>query len=254
MFKTMFSKIKKEGGEDKMKTKIILCSLVITAIVLGISVPAFCDKQAVIQVTATVPTQANNLVEDINKVVPADCTGQNDTNWSAATAIAFGNLQWDSQWSIFRGTSYYVVDGWVNGNQDYTITHTRTNLNDAAGNSLNGNVNVVFKKAGWVPNGASLGNSTCTNPAGCGKDISELAKYTYGNSNSKAYTKTQLKYTEGGVEKEGHVRIYYGIASGIGPTTPNPGNCSRDAADNMAITAAKPIGTYTGQVTLTVTP
>jgi hypothetical protein len=66
---------------------------------------------------------------------------------------------------------------------------------------------------------------------------SELSKFSFANSNSKAFTKAQLA--------GGWLRIYYGIGTG---------EAGKDAAGVTPIGLDTPAGTYAGSVTITLTP
>lgn len=134
------------------------------------------------------------------------------------TAIAFGTLTWDSINSIFLPASYYAVDIGVvdNTGTAWTVTHTRNSLANGT-NNIDNKVNVSFNKQ------TSDTASTL------------LQKVSFGNSNSIAYTKAQLT--------GGWLRIYYGIGTGSG-----------DATGVTPIGLDTPAGTYTGSVTITLTP
>lgn len=225
-----------------MKRDIIV-AIVALALVFSPVVPCLAAQSRIINVTAVIPTVNTGMNVSIYKIIAADCTGTIDTSWTPnQTAINFGTLWFDSQNNIFRtGTNltngfYYAVDIGVVDNTGtvWTITHTRTSLAQG-GNDLNSNVNVVFKKAVFV-------DATHTNET-------ELAKVSYQNSNSIAYTKTALA--------GGWLRIYYGVATGNLPgNTGGPGGvqCVPDATGVVPIGLNKPAGTYAGSVTLTLTP
>lgn len=209
----------------------------VAMLVLGLSIPGFAASSKQYTISATVPSLAGGLDVTVSKIIPTDCTGLNDTNWTPGqTAIGFGTLAWDTTNKIFKGNHYFAVDLGVldNSGTVWTITHTRTSLANGA-NNLDGNVNVAFQKV-WKQ--------------GSTEYRTDLAKYSYTNSNNKAYTKTQLANGS----YQGWLRVYYGIGTGIGPTTPNPGNCTRDADGVLPIGIDKPTGTYSGTVTFTLTP
>jgi hypothetical protein len=142
------------------------------------------------------------------------------TVWTAATSIAFGTLVWDTVNNIFLPASYYAVDIGVTDNSGtaWTITHTRANLANGT-NNLNNKVNVSFNK--------QTSSTVAT----------ELQKVSYANSNSIAYTKAQLS--------GGWLRIYYGVGTG---------EAGKDATGVTPIGLDTPAGTYTGSVTITLTP
>jgi len=142
------------------------------------------------------------------------------TVWTTASSISFGTLIWDKINNIFLPTSYYAVDIGVTDNSGtaWTVTHTRASLANGA-NNLNGKVNVSFNK------------QTSATVA------TELQKLSFGNSNSIAYTKAQLT--------GGWLRIYYGVGTG---------ETGKDASGVTPIGLDTPAGTYTGSVTITLTP
>jgi hypothetical protein len=113
---------------------------------------------------------------------------------------------------------YYAVDVYVQDNtgQTWTLTHTRQSLKSGT-NTLDNNVNVTFAKQG-------------------SESGVDLSKVSFANSNNKAYTKTDLGTGN-------HLRIYYGLATG-----------SKDAPGASPIGINQPAGTYTGSVTITLTP
>lgn len=231
----LVTKILRKGGEEKMRKLFMI--LIVVGIVASFSSPCFAViKTKTYGVTATVPTLAAGLSTFVYKITPnaSNCTGTADT-WPpvgtpSATSLAFGTLVYDSTWKIFRGAYYYAIDIGVDDNTGtaWTITHTRTSIVGASGN-LDGKVNVTFKK------------QTESNPAG-----TELSKYSYANSNSKAFTKAQLT--------GGWLRAYYGIAGGIKPGDANPNGCVVDASGVLPIDSNTTVGSYAGQVTFTLTP
>jgi hypothetical protein len=214
----------------KMLRKITLVTVVILCLSGYI---CFAANTQNISVTASIPQVTNGLDIGISKITPgASCTAP-DTWTPNQSSIAFGALTWDTTYKIFKAAQYYAVDIGVinNGGTNWTLTHTRTNLQKDTTNNLNNNVNVTFMK--------QLSSATGT----------ELQKVTYGESNNVAYTKSQLVGTEGGVTKQGWLRIYYGIATGDQDPT---NGCPDDAANAVPIGTDKPYGTYTGAVTITL--
>ncbi len=176
-----------------------------------------------ITVNATVPTVTGGLTATVSKVI--------GTVWTTATSISFGTLVLDPVNKIFAPSdkSYFAVDVGVADNSGtvWTVTHTRTSLASGA-NNLNDKVNVTFVKQT---------SSTASTP---------LQAVSFGNSNNVAYNKTALA--------GGWLRIYYGLGTGGGtdPITglPNP-------PDNSGVTPIgldTPAGTYSGTVTITMTP
>ncbi|MCX5669577.1 MAG: hypothetical protein NTX89_05680 [Candidatus Omnitrophica bacterium] len=167
-----------------------------------------------VTVNATVPTVATGLTVGVSKV-----TG---TVWTPGqTSIGFGTLVYDPLTNIFLPASYYAVDIGVTDNTGtaWTVTHTRASLISGV-NNLDNKVNVSFNKQTSSTVGA------------------ELQYLSFGNSNSIAFTKAQLL--------GGWLRIYYGIGTGD-PAKP-------DAAGVTPIGLDTPAGTYTGSVTITLTP
>ena len=142
------------------------------------------------------------------------------TVWTAASSISFGTLVWDTVNHIFLPNCYYAVDVGVTDNSGtpWTLTHTRASLANGTSN-LNNKVNVSFNKQT---------SSTAS---------TELRKVSFGNSNGVAYTKAQLS--------GGWLRIYYGVGTGE-PGADAPG-VTPIGIDTLA-------GTYTGSVTITLTP
>jgi hypothetical protein len=142
------------------------------------------------------------------------------TVWTPATAISFGTLVWDSVNKIFLPNCYYAVDIGVTDNTGtaWTLTHTRASLANGSSN-INNKVNVSFNK--------QTSSTTAT----------ELQKVSYANSNGIAYTKAQLS--------GGWLRIYYGVGTG---------EAGKDAPGVTPIGLDTLAGTYSGSVTITLTP
>lgn len=209
MFKNNNSK---QQSKKVVKMKNILICMVFVVV-------AFCATSAwavtsqTVTVSATVPTMTGGLEVIVSKV-----TG---TVWTPATSIDFGTLVWDSLHDIFLPPMYYAVDIGVTDNTPtvWTVTHTRASL-AGQGTNLNNKVNVSF-------------NKQTSDTVG-----SELRKVSFGNSQSIAYTKTQLA--------DGWLRIYYGVGTGD--------KLKPDAPDVTPIGLDTPAGTYTGSVTITLTP
>ena len=141
--------------------------------------------------------------------------------WYSATVISFGTLVWDTVNQIFlpASSTYYAVDIGVTDNTGgaWTVTHTRASLVSGA-NNLDNKVNVTFNKQ----TSSTVGT--------------QLSQYSFGNSNNKAFTKGTLL--------GGWLRIYYGVGTGD----------SADAPGVTPIGLDTPAGTYTGSVTITLTP
>ncbi len=223
--------------------KDILVMMMALVLALALTTPCFAApvKTKTINVTATVPTLNDGLSVALYKITPSavDCTGANDT-WPAApnaTSIAFGTLVRSGTYNIWMGSVYYAMDVAVldNSGTAWTVTHTRTAITNGAGLHLNNNVNAVFYKLVYDPTTHKM---IPVEPP--------IYKIRYADSNGKTVTKTQAAGMS--------FRIYYGIATGIGPSDPNPHGCTTDAAANMAIPLTQTAGAYQGQVTLTLTP
>jgi hypothetical protein len=206
----------------EVKMKNILIGMVFVVV-------AFCATNSwassfqTVTVNATVPTVTGGLSVSVNKVDVA--TGK---VWTPATSISFGTLAWHPEvgtnglpLNIFLPDSYYAVDIGVTDNTStaWTITHTRASL-AGQGTNINDKVNVSFNKQTDGTHGT------------------ELSKFSFGDSNSKAFTKATLS--------GGWLRIYYGIGTGD-PAKP-------DATGVTPIGLDTPSGTYTGSVTITLTP
>jgi hypothetical protein len=171
---------------------------------------------------------ATNQTININTTIPTMTGGLNvtisrvtGTVWTPATSISFGALTWDPLNSIFLPDSYYAVDIGVldNSGAVWTVTHTRTSL-AGTGTNLDNKVNVAFVKQ----------TSSTTSQ--------ELQKVSYQDSQGIAYTKTTLS--------GGWLRIYYGIGTGD-PANPDAPGVTPISLDSQA-------GTYSGTVTITLTP
>ena len=186
--------------------------------VLMISVASVCFAAATksITVTAIVPGVANALNVTVSQVNPV---GNVFLQSGPNLPIDFGTLAFDSVNSIFTAQFYYSVDIGVTNNTGgaWTLTHTANSIQKDATNNLNNNLNVTFIKM-TTP---SVGNV--------------LQNVSYANSNNVALTSTQLS--------NGFLRINYGIGTGSG-----------DAPGVLPITTAKPSGTYSGTVVITLTP
>lgn len=190
-------------------------------------VVAFCATSAwaasskTVTVNATVPQVTGGLSVSVSKVTGEDIDGNGGVWDDTATSISFGTLSWDSTNSIFLPDSYYAVDVGVldNSGNAWTVTHNRQSLASGT-NNLNSKVNVSFNKQTTKADGQ------------------ELSKYSFGDSNGKAFTKAQLS--------GGWLRIYYGIATG-NPNKP-------DATGVKPIGLDTPAGTYSGSITITLTP
>lgn len=193
---------------------ILVCA-VMALLVVFCATGAWAANSQTVTVNAIVPTVSGGLTVTISKVV--------GTTWTSAASINFGLLALDPVNNIFTPSdkSYYAVDVGVKDNSgaNWTITHTRQSLANGI-NNLDNNVNVTFVK--------QYSSTTST--------VDKLVSYY--NSQSVSYTKATLG--------NAWLRIYYGIGSGDA-TKP-------DAAGVTPIGIDKPAGTYTGYVTITITP
>lgn len=215
MFKNNNYKLNASMKEvGKMKNILIICMVFV--VVAFCATNAWAIKTQTITVNATVPTMTGGLSVGVSKVDSA--TG---LVWTPATSISFGTLVWDTVNSIFLPDSYYAVDIGVldNTGTAWTVTHTRASLANGV-NNLNDKVNVSFNKQTDKTHGT------------------ELQYVSFNNSQSKAFTKATLA--------GGWLRIYYGIGTG-NPAKP-------DATGVTPIGLDTPAGTYTGSVTITLTP
>lgn len=168
-----------------------------------------------VAVSATVPTVTGGLSVVVSKVI--------GTTFTPASSISFGTLTLDPVNNIYTTTdqSYYAIDIGVIDNTAtvWTVAHTRASLVSGA-NNLDGKVNVSFVKQT---------SSTVS---------SLLQKVSFTNSQSISYNKTALA--------GGWLRVYYGLGTGD-PANP-------DATGVTPIGLDTPAGTYTGSVTITLTP
>ena len=217
MFKNNNCK-QKQPTKEVVKMKNILIGMIFVVV-------AFCATNAwassfqTIPVNATIPSKTGGLSVGISKV-----TG---TVWTAGqTSISFGTLVWDTVNKIFLPASYFAVDIGVEDNSTtaWVLTHTRASL-AGQGTNLNKKVNVSFVKQASSTVGV----------------VDKLVSFDL--SQSVAYTKAQLG--------SGWLRIYYGVGTGeIDPVT----KLGKDAPDVTPIGLDTPAGTYTGSVTITLTP
>ncbi len=162
----------------------------------------------------------NATVAAVSGALSVSVSKVTGTVWTPATAISFGTLVWDSVNKIFLPNCYYAVDIGVTDNSGtaWTLTHTRASVANGS-NNINNKINVSFNK--------QTSSTTAT----------ELQKVSYANSNNIAYTKAQLS--------GGWLRIYYGVGTG---------EAGKDAPGVTPIGLDTLAGTYTGSVTITLTP
>jgi hypothetical protein len=187
-----------------------------------------CIVFAVVAFCATNALAASSQTVTVNATVPTKAGGLSvkvskvvGDVWTTASTISFGTLTWDPTNKIFAPDCYYAVDVSVEDNSGtaWTLTHTRAALANGS-NNVNNKVNVSFMKK------TLTGTET----------VDKLLSYT--DSQNVNYTKTALG--------AGWLRIYYGIGMG---NTAKP-----DATGVTPIGLDTPAGTYTGSVTITLTP
>ena len=200
---------------------ILICMLAVVVVTFSLT-GAWAAKTQTVNVNAVVPTIAGGITLKIYKV-----TG---TTFTPATSINFGSLVWNQAYNHFEtdGGFHYAVDVSViqNTGVNWTLTHTRQSLKKDATNNLDSHVNVAFNQVVKSDDGKT--------------DIdTNLQKVSFADSNGIAYTKTQLG-------QGGWLRLYYGIG-GADPKQP-------DASGVTPIDFDSPAGTYTGSVTITLTP
>ena len=198
--------------------KSLTTRLILTVmLVFSLSSVVFAGTSQSINVTANVPLVTDGMSVSISKV--------QGTTWTKnQTTMDFGTLTYNTTYNIFMPTYYFAVDVGVTDNSGtiWQLTHTRNSIQKDAANNLDGNVNVTFVQQTPDPNNAST-----------------LQYISYASSNNVSYTKTQIGTGN-------WLRIYYGIGTGD-PLKP-------DATGVTPIGADKPAGTYTGSVTITLTP
>jgi len=221
-----------KGGEEKMKNKFLVTMLAL-ALVIGFCSVAFAGANQTISVVANVPTVASAFNVTVNQITPGPCGGTDTWGERGDIPIDFGTLTFDNEWSVFRADYYYAVDVGVvdNTGTNWRVTHTRQSVKKDATNNLDNNINVTFAKV-----------------TGSGTNTAEdnLSKYSFANSNNIGYYKNNL--VRSGVQ--GWLRIYYGIGTGNTGT----GGCTADNPGVSPIGVDKPAGSYSGSVTLTLTP
>ena len=215
MFKNKsFNKNQLRKEEGKMKN-ILICMVAVIVVVFCVT-GAWAATSQTVNVNAAVPTISGGLTVTVSKVI--------GTTMTPDTAINFGTLVRDTVNNIFKPADgrYYAVDVGVvdNSGTVWTLTHTRSSFKKDATNNLDSNVNVSFMKQ-------------------TSSTVGVQDRYlSFNNSNNVAYTKTQLV--------PGWLRINYGIGTG---NTSAP-----DAPGVTPIGLDKPAGTYTGSITITLTP
>lgn len=190
--------------------------LVLIACVMTIGVVTLSFAATNIRIAASVG-ETHQMNVALNKVIGSSWTSVSDL---AGVGMDFGSLTKGAD-NVFRSDAYFVVDAPVISNRPtWFITHTRTDFAKDATNNLNGNVNVKFVK---------VDNTTNAETQLSGGYVS------YASSNSKVVNSSDITNSR--------LRIYYSIAGGSG-----------DASGVTVITTAKPSGSYSGTVTLTLSP
>ena len=219
MFKSNNSKSKQLIKEVIKMKNILICMVFV--VVAFCATSAWASQAQTITVNATIPPMTNGLTVGISKVTG---TGTAAVWAPNQTSISFGTLVWNTTYHIFLPVSYFAVDIGVTDNTTtaWTVTHTRADL-AGQGTNLNNKVNVAFTKE-TDPTGKIAGT--------------KLQKVSFAASQSIGYTKAQLA--------GGWLRIYYGMGA-ADPADP-------DATGVTPIGLDTPAGTYTGSVTITLTP
>ncbi|MEW6101612.1 MAG: hypothetical protein AB1481_04900 [Candidatus Omnitrophota bacterium] len=213
---------------NKMKKNILWTLIALLLVITPISL-CFAANPTIVQITASIPLATGGLNAEVSKIVVNDPVDPADDDWSPATTLNFGTLQFDDVDFVFRPADpafYFAIDLGVidNSGNPWTLTHTRTSVRNTAGTAnLDDNINVSFVK--------QLDDVTAT----------DLLKVSYNNSNSRVITKAQLT--------GGWLRIYYGLGTG---NTDHPELGTIDNPGVLPITLDKPAGTYSGQVTITL--
>ncbi len=194
--------------------KIIM--LGIAVLVLGIFSASFAATN--IRIAASIG-ETHQMNVTLSKVVGAVTTPVTDLT---GTGMDFGALTKGTD-NVFRSNAFFYLDAPVVSNKTgWTITHTAADFAKDATNNLNGNTNVKFVKVDNTTNAET-----------------QLASNGY-ISYQTAKTRAAIAQSE---LTSGRLRIYYSIASGSG-----------DATGVTVVTTAKPIGSYQGTVTLTLSP
>ncbi len=159
---------------------------------------------------------------NVNAVVSLDVTispiSVSDGSWgSPVTSVDFGTLTLDTAVMSYKADNYYAADINISVNTGaWTFTHTTSPVTNGTEN-LDNHINVTFMQQ--ITDSMAL----------------PLAYHSYATSNTFSYVEPSALTK--------WIRIYYSIANG---STDNPGV--------SVIDSLQPAGTYTGTVTLAVTP
>ena len=190
-------------------------------------VVAFCATNVwaatkTVPVSATIPAVTGGLTVGISKITGTGVTALWTKN---QTSISFGTLVWDPKLFMFKPASYYAIDIGVTDNSvgGWILTHTRADL-AGQGTNLNNKVNVSFYKE--------------TDPLGVEPGTILGSKMSFQDSQSMIFNNTELA--------GGWLRVYYGIG------TADPADPDADGVTPIGLDT--PAGSYTGSVTITVTP
>lgn len=211
-----------------MKRLMVFASLVMVLGVIRVE-PAFSASSVSLQVQATVP-ETLELVYWIRKAPPGvDPYGQGSSD---ASAINFGQLQWDENNNIWVATHYFTVFliG-ATGGRPYEIRQTCTGVVNPDGEDINDS---FILTPGYNPDDEwSPGN-----PQGGGSIDNPPSPDSLGTPGSAVATDKVIYQGNSGVARI--VRAYYGLATGEPGTPGEP------------ITGNQVAGTYTGTVTITL--
>lgn len=191
---------------------------ILVAVIMVLAMVSLSFASTSVRIAATIgETHQLNVV--LNKVIGSTWTEITDL---AGQGMDFGSLTKDSD-NVFRSNAYFVIDAPVVSNKSgWTITHTATDFAKDSSNNLNANTNVKFIKVDNTNNAET--------------QLASNGYISYGVAKTRAaITQSELS--------GGRLRVYYSIASGSG-----------DASGVSVITTSKPTGTYTGTVTLTLSP
>lgn len=220
-----------------MKTlKITIVLTIALGIGLMLQSPSFAAiSTGAMTVSADVPllTQALNV-----RIYPVSVDVNGVETWGSAVGnmSGFGGIAPNFTYNIFLAAKYYAVDVSVtdNSGNEWYITHAISSIKrGATTDNLDYNTNVAFSKVTKSP----------TDPTDPTKDVDTLlpvGKKAFAESavtSSTALSKTAL----GG----GWLRIRYGIATG---------EATKDATNAKPIGLDKRNGTYSGSVTITLSP
>ena len=211
-----------------MKTlKITIVLTIALGLGLMLQSPSFAAvSSGAITVEATIPLLTQALNVTMVAIDPVTNTG-----WTTpvTTMQGFGGITPNFTDNILNAGRYYVVDvGAVdNSGTEWYITHTKSSIKrGVTTDNLDNNVNVSFMK-------------TTKNPATGLTTDTLLFKKAFVDSavtSSTALSKTVLS--------GGWLRIYYGIATGV----------AADAPNTLPVPLDKRNGTYSGSVTITLSP